>query len=101
MEDPSPKFVGYQVNFDCLEEGLFLFNHDCDTTLAIRTGIFKDLYHGPIFSERLTNTDECPQYCLHKSELRPCTAKCECAYVREIIQIIKDWPKKEASPGNV
>ena len=40
-------------------------------------------------------TTECPEFCLHKSELRPCPAKCECAYVREIIQVIKDWPKKK------
>jgi hypothetical protein len=26
---------------------------------------------------------------LNKEELRPCTAKCECAYIREIIQLFK------------
>jgi hypothetical protein len=94
MEDPSLDIIGFQVDFDDPEEGFFLFNHTCETTLAIRVGKFEDLYEGPIFSERLMNTDECPQYCLHKSELRPCPIKCECAYVREIIQIIKHWPKK-------
>lgn len=97
MEDPALNLIGYQVNFDYLEEGFFLFNHHCNTTLAIRAGEFKDLYTGPIFSERLTNTDECPEYCLHKEELRPCPAKCECAYIREIIQIIKSWTKDSVS----
>lgn len=93
FEDPALKLIGYQVNLDHLEEGYLLFNHSCGTTLSVIAGAFKDLYHGPIFSERLTNTDECPQYCLRKAELRACPAKCECAYVREIIQIIKNWPK--------
>jgi len=93
IEDPALRIIGYQVHFDHLEEGFFLFNHSCGTSLAIMAGEFKDLYQGPIFADRLTGTDECPKYCLHKSELRPCPAKCECSYVRKIIQIIKDWPK--------
>ncbi|MBM4308111.1 MAG: hypothetical protein FJ123_15375 [Deltaproteobacteria bacterium] len=97
MEDPALNLIGYQVNFDFLEEGLLLFNHSCGTTLAVMAGAFKNLYDGPIFSERLTNTDECPQYCLRQEELRPCPAKCGCAYVREIIQIINNWTKDNIS----
>jgi hypothetical protein len=41
----------------------------------------------------LTGTAECPEFCLHRSKLNPCPAKCECAYIREIIQAIKNWPK--------
>jgi len=97
LEDPALNLIGYQVNFDFLEEGLLLFNHDCNTTLAILAGKFKDLHQGPDFLGRLTNTDECPEYCLRKEELRPCPAKCECAYVRGIIQIINRWPKNSIS----
>ncbi len=92
--DPGIDIVGYQVNFPSLEEGLFLFNHSCETTLAIKVSEFKDLYDGPIFSGRLDNTEDCPQYCLYKDNIEHCLAKCECAYVREIIQIVKQWPKK-------
>jgi hypothetical protein len=94
MKDPALRIIGYQVSFVYLEEGIFLFNHRCGTSLGVIAGAFRDLYDGPIFSERLTGTDECPQYCMLKDELRPCPAKCECAYVREIIQIIKNWPKR-------
>lgn len=96
LSDPMITIVGYQVKFDNLELGLFLFNHmviNCGTTMAIEAGKFSDLYDGPIYEEPLTNTDECPEYCLIKDELRPCPAKCACAYVREVIQIIKNWAK--------
>ena len=90
--DPDVKLVGYQPRFEALKTGLFLFNHRCGTTIAIQAGEFEDLYHGPIFENRATGTEECPGYCLIKDELRPCPAQCECAFVREIIQIIKRYP---------
>lgn len=96
LSDPLLEMIGYQVNFKHLELGAFLFNHNrnqCCTTLAIEAGKFKDLYDGPIYSERFTGTQECPQYCVDKCKLNPCPAKCECAYVREIIQIIRNWTK--------
>ena len=60
--------------------------------MAVPAGQFQNLYNGPIFEQRLTESEDCPGYCLRKDELRLCPAKCECAYVREIIQIIKNWP---------
>ena len=96
LADPDVHLVGYQANFDKLEAGLFLFNHDfpdCGTTLAIDAARFRDLYHGPVFSERLTLTDRCPRYCMQQEELRPCPARCECAYVREVSDIVRNWPK--------
>jgi hypothetical protein len=95
LEDPSTDMIGYQVSFEDLSLGLFLFNHlECGTTLGIPAGNFKDLYHGPAFSERLFGTKECQEYCLHEDQLDPCPAKCECAYVREILQTVRRWPKK-------
>ena len=93
LEDPHIEIVGYQAHFEELKEGLFLFNHSCKGTLSIHAARFEDLYDGPIFAERATGGPECPGFCLHKDELAPCTAKCECAYVREIIRIIREWPK--------
>ena len=93
LRDHQIKLVGYQVNFVNLAYGLFLFNHSCNTTLSLPVAAFKDLYKGPIFKERATGSEECPGYCLHHDEQRRCSAHCECAYVREIIQIINDWPK--------
>ncbi len=93
LGDPNMELIGYQANFDELETGLFLLNHSCHATLAIQASEFRDLYDGPVFAARATGSDECPGYCLRKNELRPCPTECECAYVREIIQVIKGWTK--------
>ena len=93
LYDTEVSIVGYQVHFDELTEGLFLFNHSCGSTISLTAGAFRDLYDGPMFQTRMTGSDDCPGYCLTNSELRPCPVKCECAYVREIIQLIKTWPK--------
>lgn len=94
LEEPGLQVIGYQVNFDALAAGIFLFNHDCKGTLAIPAAEFLDLHHGPIFKERATDSPHCPGYCLHEDELDPCPVRCECVYVREILQVIKQWPKK-------
>ncbi len=95
LADPDLEIIGYQVHFKDLKKGLFMFNHSCNTSLAIPAEKFTDLYHGEIVKERKTGTEECPGYCLHKDELQPCPAICECAYVRDIIQIIRNWPKRD------
>ena len=88
LEDPNIVTIGYQVNFHELEAGIFLFNHSCGTTLGILAHDFRSLYDGPLFTKRATETEECPEFCLHQHDLRPCPVECECAYVREIMQLI-------------
>ena len=94
LNDPDLQMIGYQVNFDELMAGLFLFNHICGTSLAVKAEAFEDLYDGPMFTERMTDTKECEGHCLHKNDLRSCAMKCECKYVREIVQVILNWPKQ-------
>ena len=94
LADDSLVIIGYQANFKELTTGLFYFNHSCEGTLALQAYLFGDLYDGPIFRDRATGSDSCPEYCLHREDLRSCPAECECAYVREIVQIIKNWPKR-------
>jgi hypothetical protein len=94
LADDDLDLVGYQVNFDELALGLFLFNHRiCKTTLAIRAGLLQDLYIGPVFKERRTGQEGCPGYCLKSTELGGCRAECECAWVRGLLQLIREWPK--------
>jgi len=93
LRDPNINIIGYQVHFKELTAGLLLFNHSCRGTLAIQVADFKELYDGPIFDARATGGEECPGYCLRQDELRSCPAKCECAYVREIMSLIKHWTK--------
>jgi hypothetical protein len=94
LEDPKVRSIGYQVHFRALELGLFEFDPmTCKTTLAIKARQFTDLYRGPTFTDRLTGTKECPGYCLNKYELQPCSAKCECAYVRTVLDMVARWGK--------
>lgn len=97
LADPAVKLIGYQVSFKDLAAGFFLFNHEvdgCNTTLAIEAGHFFDLYEGPMFEGRLRGTKECPGYCLHQSQLARCPAACECAFVRDVLQMVLSWPKR-------
>jgi hypothetical protein len=102
IDDPELKVTGYMANFDRLELGIFLFDHlSCRTTLALRADQFQDLYDGPVFAERKTGTEECPGYCLDKHELRPCPAECECAYVREVLNVIVSRKKRPDGDAEV
>ena len=91
LDDKDLKLIGYQVHFEELELGIFLFNHTCQTTLGIHANEFTDLYDGPFFTERATGSDQCSGYCLDQNSLMPCAAKCDSAYVREVMQVIRNW----------
>ena len=100
LSDPDIQMIGYQVNFENLELGFFLFNHlSCETTLAISAILFIDLYDGPIYTYSKTGSEECEQHCLYENNLERCSVPCECAYVREIIQIVKQWPADQKPAG--
>ena len=93
LTDPTISLVGYMPTFDEPISGLFLFNHDCGTTLACKVGLFIHLYEGPIYSENKRGSDECPGYCQNKTDFSPCPVECNCAYVREMLQVLRKWPK--------
>lgn len=94
LSDPDIVLIGYQTRFRNLTDGLFYFNHSCKGTSAISVDEFTDLYDGPVYEERKTGGKDCPGHCLYKDNLEPCPAECECAYVREVMQIIRKWRKK-------
>jgi hypothetical protein len=99
LADPDIEIIGYQALFEEIKDGLFLFNHMCETTLATNVIDFNDLYKGPVFDMSLADTDECSKECYDINNLDACGAECKYAYVRDIIQIIKNWPKiKHKSP---
>ena len=94
LADPDIMINGYQANFDNLKQGLFLFDHKtCQTTMAIKAEQFRDLYDGPVFRKRMTGDDSCPGYCLRPQELSRCPNECDCAWAREIVDIIVNWEK--------
>lgn len=95
LADPETEIIGYQVNFKDLKTGLFLFNHlTCQTTLSLKAEYFLDLYNGPVFRERKTGTDACPGYCLYEDNLMSCPVRCECAYVRAVLNKLKKRSKE-------
>ena len=89
ITDAKITLTGYQVNFDTLEKGLFLFEHVCGATLTLGVHAFTDLYAGPIERDRKTGSESCPGYCLYVDSLRPCPERCECAYVRDILELLQ------------
>jgi len=97
LRDKNVKLTGYQVHFDALKLGMFLFNHSCETTFSLKTEFFFDMYDGPVYREHLIDSNSCPGYCLRENCLDSCPQKCECAFVRKIIQLILDYPKRNCS----
>ena len=99
LSDGSLRLIGYQADLDRLEEGQMLFTHGarrCRTTLAISARDFLDLYTGPRCAERKTMAPECPRYCLEETQLERCGALCECAFVREVVYLVKSRLEKVA-----
>ena len=96
LSDPSLEINGYAPDFDNLLEGLFFFTHHspgCFSTMTLKAKSFNDLYTGKKYPERKTGDEDCLRLCFDKQELRRCDELCECAYVREIIGVIREHPK--------
>lgn len=92
VSDHDLRLDGYMADFECLELGLLLFTHmedDCRSTLALHVEDFMNLYDGPVYPDRKTGGPDCPGYCRDRTNLERCNARCECAYVRELIQLLK------------
>jgi hypothetical protein len=92
LDDPLLGINGYQAHFEKLEWSLFYFTHQkegCFSTLAIKAKEFLSLYAGRKYNERRIGEEDCPEYCLDKEQLNRCAALCECAFNREVIEIMK------------
>lgn len=92
IQDRQLELNGYKPDFEKLEYGLFFFTHkkeNCFSTMVIEVVDFRDLYSGEVCSDRETGGENCPGLCLDVKQLGRCDAACECAFVREIMQIIK------------
>ncbi len=100
LADPELNQGGYQVNFIDLKGGLFYFTHaveGCGTTLAVPVGQFTTLSTRPLLANRRTKKPEgCSDLCVRRGDISPCPLECECVWVREVMQVIK-----ERKPGAV
>ena len=78
LRDPQIEIIRYQAFLDAPSQGMYMFNHTpCGTTLAVKVAYFEDLHDGPVYSERLTETDSC--HCPKVDDLNPCDRPCSCA----------------------
>ena len=96
LEDPSLELNGYQVDFEDLGKGLFFFTHNmqgCYSTMVIHAEEFFALNPAEKFEQRRTSSDDCPGYCLKRDALGRCTAECECAFVRDVMDIVSGMQK--------
>lgn len=104
LADPEIELAGYQPNFTHLHAGLFLFTHrncHCGTTLAVTVSRFEDLYAGPRFEEYKVGSPDCPGYCLDWQNRKACWVKCDCVYVRGILEVLgRAAPEREAVAAN-
>jgi hypothetical protein len=93
LDDCYLRLEGYSADFEIREKGLFYFTHrvpGCFSTMALEAWDFLDLYSGEKYPTSKMGTDECSGFCLERKNLDHCPAHCELAFVREIIQIIKN-----------
>ena len=90
LSDKKIVITGYMANPTDLELGIFTFNHlVCQGTLSIRAGYFLDLYEQEIYNKSQYGSPVCLGKCQAPDNLDSCPVECECAYVRQVIQIIK------------
>ena len=97
LKDSELKLIGYMVNFKELEKGVFCFNHitnNCGTTLTTTAEQFYNLYSGATYPENRAQLEGCPLLCLDEKRLERCDQYCECAFNREITEIIDNYPKE-------
>jgi hypothetical protein len=97
LSDNGIELVGYQQNYLDMKAGYFLFNHSCENTLALSVVDFLDLYNGTLFETSLDGTEECTGLCQRPDNLAACPKKCECAFVRSIMQVLLSWPKNRGT----
>ena len=93
LGDKTLEVNGYVTDFEKLEWSLFYFTHskkNCGSTMAIEVKEFLNLYSGEQYTERRMGQEECPGYCLEKEQLNRCDAHCDCAFNREVLDVIKE-----------
>jgi hypothetical protein len=93
LDDPAIELAGYQVHFEDIKGGLFLFSHtspECRTTLAIQVKEFHPLTDQPLLSDRLCHGAE---FCARKGDIIKLPKQCECQWVRHVLELIKNWAK--------
>ena len=103
LSDPNLELNGYKADFKDLEYGMFFFTHrtePCYSTMTLMVDDFRSLYFGKTYRGSKALSEECPRYCMDEKQFVRCNALCECAFVREIMQIIVERQKEAVTGEN-
>lgn len=106
VADQSLVVTGYQPDFEDPASGLILLLHNrdgCRTTLAVKAGDLRAFYRDDRPTLLMAGSDDCPRYCLSSEELATCRNPCSMAWVRQVIQHLRQHdppPHLRAHPDN-
>ena len=89
LHDPEVVLVGYQSTFTVTEPGLFLFNHSCDSTIAIDADAFADMYGEEIRQSCEAHLDNHPEYCCKGMTGEDEPKACICKFSRTIVDTLR------------
>jgi hypothetical protein len=94
LSDPEVKFLGFRPAATPESLALIVFNHArCDTRLTFTLETFAELTVFPILCASCAITHKDTDYCLAGASGRPCPALCICAFVHNVSESIRAWPK--------
>lgn len=106
IRDSEIEVIGYQPHPEKTGAGLFIFGHrHCNSSISVQLEALSDLQVcltqdadsvyiiGPDMIQEENSTEVCYTNCLRKTDSSNGNKRCECAYVREVIQLIKHLPK--------
>jgi hypothetical protein len=98
VEDRNLKIEGYQACFGDADAGLIILTHKtrtCGTTLVLPARVFRPLIAGCLPEAHMTLSTPCPRRCSRPRDFEACQVKCDMAWVREVLGLLRrhEWPE--------
>jgi hypothetical protein len=84
LADREVLLVGYQSSYTVSQPGLFLFNHSCDSTIAVDASDFKDMYNEDICQSCEAHRKHHPAHCCKGMTGEDKPKKCVCKFSKAI-----------------
>lgn len=97
LTDPAIELLGYQVDTIHCKDGLILFNHRCQTTLAIKLSLLGDLCVAKICPHKKNGRGYRPSASLRSKAFPAAPQTDQESHVSEILKIVRAWPKRVTS----
>lgn len=81
LDDPDLRLVGYRANVDDFDEGVYLFQHGCGSTVELPVSV---LIKPQRKIKSLASLTACPGLCYYEKILNSCKAFCEGSKYRKV-----------------